>query len=51
MHLIANKTWMAVDEMDPPLKAVLKVDLMALGHWDTIGHNDHHRELYPPGDA
>ena len=41
MNFVANKTGRLADEMDPVAKAILEIDLMALGHGNAIGDDDY----------
>jgi tetratricopeptide (TPR) repeat protein len=41
MHLVADEAGALVDQVDALAEAVLEVDLVALGHGDAIGDDDH----------
>jgi hypothetical protein len=41
MHLVADEARALVDQVDALAEAVLEVDLVALGHGDAIGDDDH----------
>ena len=45
MDFVSNESKRPADKMDAIVEAIFEINLMTVGHWNTIGNDDHYAVL------